>query len=332
MTSRVGSTDTDYDPHHPAAPAPADARDAFAEEVHAGLSQTPKWLSPKWLYDEEGSRLFDQITELEDYYPTRVESSIMREHAADMANAIGEGAVIIEFGSGSSTKTRVLLSRVHALQAYVPVDISEEFLLQSAAELRQDYPGLDVVPVVADYTGAVPLPDRVHDAERRVVYFPGSTIGNFHPSQARHFLQRIARLCGQHGALLIGVDLKKDPRILHAAYNDREGVTAQFNRNLLVRMNRELDANFDLERWVHYAYYNPGEGRIEMHLVSLRDQDVRVDGRTYHFGSGESLWTESSYKFGVDEFGELAASAGLQIRKTWTDAGRRFGVLWLEVA
>ena len=317
--------------HHPAAQAPSDATEAFREEVLAGLGAEPKWLSPKWLYDEKGSQLFDRITDLPEYYPTRVESGIIAEHVGDMAEAIGSGSVLLEFGSGSSIKTRILLDRLDSLSSYVPIDISEEHLLATASALRADYPNLDVVPVVADYTEPIELPRAVETEARRVAYFPGSTIGNFHPEEALRFLTQVADLCGSRGGLLLGVDLKKDPRVLHAAYNDAAGVTAQFNLNLLTRMNRELDADFDLEAFVHYAFYNPEEGRIEMHIVSLRDQVVEVAGETFSFGSGESLWTESSYKHGVEQFGRVAAQAGFSIRHVWTDEARWFGVLYLEL-
>jgi len=317
--------------HHPAAQAPSEATDAFREEVLDGLGTEPKWLSPKWLYDEAGSRLFDQITDLPEYYPTRVESSIMATHVGDMAKAVGNGSVLLEFGSGSSVKTRILLDELGSLSSYVPIDISEEHLLNTAHSLRTDYPHLEVVPVVADYTEPIELPAALEAGARRVAYFPGSTIGNFHPAEALRFLKQVAALCGSHGGLLLGVDLKKDPRVLHAAYNDAAGVTARFNLNLLTRMNRELGADFDLEAFVHYAFYNPEEGRIEMHIVSLREQVVRVAGESFSFGSGESLWTESSYKYGVEQFGRVAARAGFSIRHVWTDEARWFGVLYLEL-
>ncbi len=316
---------------HPAAQAPTDAREAFAAEVREGLRADPKWLSPKWLYDEAGSRLFDEITTLPEYYPTRVESGIMERWGVEMAEAIGEGALLLEFGSGSSTKTRLLLDRLPALAGYVPIDISEEHLLQSADALRREYPHLEVLPVVADYTEPIDLPEDLARAARRVAYFPGSTIGNFHPDEALLFLRRIAGLCGSHGGLLIGVDLKKDPRVLHAAYNDSLGVTARFNLNLLTRMNRELAADFDPSTFVHYAFYNPEEGRVEMHVVSLCEQRVTVSGEQVVFEAGESLWTESSYKYSVAEFGEMAAGAGFSIQQVWTDESRWFGVLYLEL-
>ncbi|MFT5433340.1 MAG: dimethylhistidine N-methyltransferase [Myxococcota bacterium] len=316
--------------HHPAAPAPADEPDAFLEEVLAGLGATPKWLSPKWLYDERGSELFDQITEAEAYYPTRIETGIMQTSVDEMADVAGPGSVLIEYGSGSSAKTRILLERMTELSAYVPIDISEDYLLKTAEGLRGDFPGLQVVPVVADYTQPIQIPEGVDPTAHRVVYFPGSTIGNFHPSEAQRFLRRVAQVCGDWGGLLIGVDLKKDPNILHEAYNDPQGVTAAFNRNLLERMNRELGADFDEDAFVHYAFFDPQEGRVEMHLVSLTDQTVSVRGQEFAFREGETLWTESSYKYALWQFYDLAATAGFEQRQTWTDAGRRFAVIYLE--
>lgn len=315
---------------HPAARAPADAPDAFLEEVLFGLGATPKWLSPKWLYDERGSELFDQITEAEAYYPTRVETGIMELSVDEMAEVAGPGSVLIEYGSGSSAKTRILLERMNDLSAYVPIDISEDYLLKTAEGLRGDFPELQVVPVVADYTQPIQIPEGVDPAAHRVVYFPGSTIGNFHPSEARGFLERIAQVCGDWGGLLVGVDLKKDPNILHEAYNDPQGVTAAFNRNLLTRMNRELGADFDEDAFVHYAFFDPQEGRVEMHLVSLTDQTVSVGGQEFAFRDGETLWTESSYKYALWQFYDLAATAGFEQRQTWTDAERRFAVIYLE--
>ncbi len=316
--------------HHPAATAPTDAPEAFLKEVIEGLSATPKWLSPKWLYDERGSKLFDGITEAAAYYPTRVETEIMRASVAEMADVAGPGSVLIEYGSGSSVKTRVLLERMSDLSAYVPIDISEDHLIKTSEALQAEFPGLNVLPVVADYTQPIRLPDSIDPAAHRVVYFPGSTIGNFHPSEARRFLERIADACGDWGGLLIGVDLKKDPNILHAAYNDPEGITAAFNRNLLTRMNTELGADFDENAFVHYAFYDPQQGRVEMHLVSLVDQVVSLKGRQFSFREGESLWTESSYKYALWQFYDLAASAGFEERRTWTDPERQFAVIYLE--
>ena len=305
-------------------------REAFLSEVLAGLSATPKRISPKWLYDERGSHLFDRITELEEYYPTRIETGILSRNVDEIAGALGEGSVLIEYGSGSSSKTRILLDRLRRLAAYVPIDISRDHLLKSAEALRAEYPSLPVVPVVADYTESYELPPEVDHGAHRVVFFPGSTIGNFHPVEARRFLEGVARVCDHDGGLLIGFDLKKDPAVIHGAYNDAQGVTAEFNLNLMRRMNRELGADFDTGAFLPYAFYNPREGRVEMHLVSMRAQDVRIAGRTFSFAEGESLWTESSYKFSQVEFEALASEAGFDVVRTWTDPARLFAVMYLE--
>jgi dimethylhistidine N-methyltransferase len=303
--------------------------DSFREEVIQGLQQPNKELPSKFFYDEHGSQLFDQITELDEYYPTRTEIAIMRQHAHEMAALLGPHCLLIEYGSGSSTKTRILLDHIEDLAGYVPIDISKEHLLQSAEKLTAAYPDLEVLPVCADYTRQIelPIPERV--VSRRVVYYPGSTIGNFEPEPAKRFLQTIAEVCGQDGGLLIGVDLKKDPEILHHAYNDHKGVTAEFNLNILARINRELEANFQLDQFRHYAFYNPPKGRIEMHLVSLQNQTVRLDDIEIRFKRGESIWTESSYKYNVGEFERLAAAAGFEVAQVWTDPDRLFSVQYL---
>ncbi len=307
-----------------------DSTAEFRAEVLEGLGGRPKRLSPKWLYDERGSELFDEITRLDEYYPTRIETALLRQYGDEMAAALGEGSVLIEYGSGSSTKTRLLLDRLNDLAAYVPIDISEEHLLKTAASLRAEYPSLSVVPVVADYTQPFDLPQAVDGGAHRVVFFPGSTIGNFHPVDARRFLTGVARLCDHDGGLLIGFDLKKDPAVLHRAYNDAAGVTAAFNLNLLRRVNRELGGTFDLDAFWPYALYNPKEGRVEMHLVSRVEQEVEVAGRRFRFDEGESLWTESSYKFSLPQFTALASRAGFEVVRTWTDADRMFAVMYLE--
>jgi dimethylhistidine N-methyltransferase len=306
-------------------------RDRMLAEVLAGLRRWRKRLPCKYFYDAEGSRLFDRICELDEYYLTRTELAIMHRHAGEMAAAIGRRATLIEYGSGSSTKTRVLLDRLSAPAAYVPIDISGEHLRQSAAALARAYPHVEVIPVCADYTTRFDVPDPGASAARRVVYFPGSTIGNFEPDDAAAFLRGIAGVCGPGGGLLIGVDLKKDPATLHAAYNDAQGVTAAFNLNLLARLNRDLDADFDLEAFAHYAFYNPRKGRVEMHLVSRASQDVHVGGETVAFAEGESVFTESSYKYTLPAFARLAAAAGFTPQKVWTDAERQFSVHYLVV-
>ncbi len=308
-----------------AAPFPSPAPSAFQADVEDGLGKTPKSLPCKYFYDERGSELFARICELDAYYPTRTELRIMKAHVDEMTSLIGRRARLVELGSGNSTKTRVLLDRMPNLEAYVPVDISGEYLARAAASLARDYPHVPVVPVCADYSRPFALPVTAR-ATRTVVYFPGSTIGNLLPAEARRFLKVVAQLAGPGGGLLIGVDLKKDPRILHAAYNDPEGVTAAFNLNLLRRINRELGGEFDLARFRHEAFYDSRHGRIEMQLVSSARQIVRVGRTRFAFAEGEPITTEYSYKYDVDEFERLAASAGFSPRRVWTDEQRLFSV------
>lgn len=304
----------------------------FYTEVLFGLRQTPKSLPCKFFYDERGSRLFDQICDLPEYYPTRTEMGIMQAHVAEMTARFGPDCRLVEYGSGSSLKTRILLDHAPHLAAYVPVDISREHLRRSAQALRGIYPALEVLDVCADYTQEFSLPSCRQSIQSTVVYFPGSTIGNFPPSEATDFLARIAALCGKNGGLLIGVDLKKDRQTLEAAYNDAQGVTAAFNLNLLARINRELDGNFALDQWEHRAFYNAVEGRIEMHLVSSRDQPVRIGNAAICFDRGETIHTESSYKYSLDGFAALAKSAGWQVENVWTDPKRLFSVQYLIIA
>jgi dimethylhistidine N-methyltransferase len=305
---------------------------ASREEVLRGLRSPQKELPCKLLYDEIGSELFEQICALDEYYPTRAEMRIMRTHAPEMAARLGPGCLLIEYGSGSSTKIRLLLDHLERPAGYVPIDISGEQLYGSAEAIRQAYPGLEVLPVAADYTAAFDVPSSRQPPLRRVAYYPGSTIGNFVPDDARRFLARIARVCGRDGGLLIGVDLKKDPLMLHRAYNDALGITASFNLNVLARLNRELGATFQLDQFRHYAFYNPVFARVEMHLVSLADQRVRVAGVEIPFERGESIWTEASYKYSVDEFAGLAAAAGWRFEQVWTDDRGLFSVQYLTCA
>jgi dimethylhistidine N-methyltransferase len=295
-----------------------------------GLRRPAKELPCKYFYDELGSRLFDRICELDEYYLTRTELAIL-DHAPEMADLLGPGCLLVEFGSGSGLKTRRLLDHLPEPAAYVPVDLAREHLLQSAAELRARYPGLEVLPLCADFSDDFVLPTPRRPAARRAVYFPGSTIGNFGPVAARRLLRRIARLCGPGGGLLLGTDLQKDPAVLEAAYDDREGVTRDFNLNLLRRINRELGADFDLDAFRHVALYNRRRGRIEMHLVSRRDQVVHLAGTVISFAEGESVRTECSYKYDLDQFRAQAAAAGLDVARVWTDERRRFAVQYLTV-
>lgn len=311
----------------------ATAADGVRTEVLAGLRGRPKTLPPKLFYDERGAELFADICTLEEYYLTRTELAIMRSYAGEMAALAGAGAALVEFGSGEALKVRLLLDCLEEPAAYVPIDISAGQLQRAAADVATRYPGLAVVPVAADYTRPLTLPElpgRGRDA-RRVAYFPGSTIGNLHPPEAVEFLRGVARLCGDGGGLLLGADLRKDPGVLHAAYNDAAGVTAAFNRNLLVRLNRELGATFDPALFRHYAHYSPTAGRVEMHLVSLDAQTVEVAGERVSFERGESIWTESSYKYSPCELESLARDAGFEVVRTWSDPEAWFCVLFLAV-
>lgn len=306
------------------------------EEVLDGLQRRAKELPCKYFYDARGSQLFDRICELDEYYPTRTESHIMHQHGAQMAECLGRNCLLIEYGSGSGTKTRILLD--HLLErncepaAYLPLDISRQHLLQSAARLTEEYPGLAVQPICADYTKGFSLPHFNQRASKTVVYFPGSTIGNFHPQQAHDFLRHIAHICSAHGGLLIGVDLEKSPHVLEAAYNDAQGVTAEFNLNLLRRINHELRADFQLDQWGHHAPYNRQESRMEMHLISRCPQCVHIGGKTICFEDGESILTECSYKYTPATFAHLAAGAGWRLEHIWMDEGRLFSVQYFTVA
>lgn len=303
-------------------------REAFRRDVLAGLSQATRAIPAKYLYDARGSALFDAICEQEEYYPTRTEASILRQHAPEIARLAGPGAALVEYGSGSSVKTRLLLEAMSDLQAYIPIDISRQHLESTARRLREEYPGLRVEPVTGDYMALDELPGPIGDA-RRIGFFPGSTIGNLVPDEAVLFLKRARRLLRAHGALVLGVDLKKDPRKLHDAYNDRAGVTARFTLNLLRRMNRELEANFDLSAFAHDASYNESSGRIEIYVRSLRDQVVVVSGRRFQFTEGERIHTEYSYKYDDEDIAELARRGGFSIAALWTDPERLFAVAFL---
>jgi dimethylhistidine N-methyltransferase len=315
---------------HPSTiPAPS-RTDALTNGVLEGMRKHPRQLSPVWFYDELGSFLFDSICELPEYYLTRTEAEIMRTHAADMAHHIGPDAAIIEFGSGTSTKTRLLLNHLEKAAAYVPVDIARDHLLTAASAIARDYSNLRVIPLCADFTQPFDLPGSVYAAHRRVVYFPGSTLGHFDPEHAHGLLQRMRQIIGANGAVLIGIDLKKDPRILERAYNDRAGVTAEFNVNALRHLNRELGTDFDLDAFEHSAVWVEDQSRIEMHLVSKREQDVRVGDETVHIDKGEHLTTEFCHKYTLETFANLAATAGLSVTRVWMDPAKLFSVQLLE--
>jgi dimethylhistidine N-methyltransferase len=301
-------------------------RSAFAADVLAGLSATPKRLPAKYFYDEAGSRLFERITDLPEYYPTRTEIKILRDHAADIAKSVPEGSALVEFGSGSSRKARVLLRGLPKLAAYVPVDICAEMVEQEAAELRPDFPGLKVLPVVADICYPFDLPQEAKDAPVRVGFFPGSTIGNFEPHEAAAFLRNAAKILGSGARFIIGADLIKPAEVLNAAYNDAQGVTADFNLNMLIRINRELGGNFKLDSFEHHAFYNRERHRVEMHLASLKRQKVKVAGETIDFRAGETIHTENSYKYSPESLGALARGVGWLPAAVWTDPHKFFSI------
>jgi dimethylhistidine N-methyltransferase len=306
------------DPDHPEATA-------FAADVVAGLTSMPKRIPPKYFYDNAGSELFERITTLPEYYPTRCELGILNEHAKDIANLIPAGAALVEFGSGSSTKTRILLRAKSDLAAYVPVDISAQFLAQQAEALRAEYPGIAMLPVAADFSKPFELPAAVAGMPR-AGFFPGSTIGNLEPHEASAFLRHAGRILGRGSMLIVGVDLVKDEKVLNKAYNDTQRITAKFNLNLLTRINRELGAKFDPSTFEHHAFYNRERSRIEMHLASLKRQRVSVCGERIEFRAGETIHTENSYKYSVEAFACLARGAGWSPRQVWTDRDSCFSV------
>jgi dimethylhistidine N-methyltransferase len=303
----------------------------FLYEVVAGLSRPEKTLPCRFLYDEEGSRLFNEICELEEYYPTRTEHQILHDNINEIAGLIGSECRLVEFGSGTSTKTRHLLTHLRNMSGYIPIDISGAQLLESAAQLASEFPDLEINPLEADYGAISEIPDMKRKPRRTVAFFPGSTIGNFDPVAAVAFMRNIALLCGSDGGLLIGFDRKKPKRILEPAYNDRKGVTAMFNLNILARANRELGADFDLAAFRHHAPYNEARGRIEMHLVSQCTQTVHLDAEEFIFEEGEYITTEHSYKYTLPGFAGLALKAGFELVKNWEDRNRLFSVLFLRV-
>jgi dimethylhistidine N-methyltransferase len=303
-----------------------DELSAFETDVLAGLHASPKRLPPKYFYDGVGSQLFERITELPEYYPTRCEIHILRAHGADIARHVPQGAALVEFGSGSSKKARILLRAARPLAAYVPVDICGEMIEQESLELRPDFPGLKVLPVTADITRQFALPQEAQAAPVRVGFFPGSTIGNFEPHEAAAFLRNAGRILGPGATLIVGADLIKPAEVLNAAYNDTAGVTARFNLNLLVRINRELRGTFKLDTFEHHAFYNRERHRIEMHLASLKRQKVKVAGETIDFRAGETIHTENSYKYSVESLGALARGAGWEPAAVWTDERQYFSI------
>ncbi|HEY1773321.1 MAG TPA: L-histidine N(alpha)-methyltransferase [Gammaproteobacteria bacterium] len=306
--------------------------DEMADEVLAGLNERQKTLPCKYFYDAQGSLLFDAICELPEYYLTRTELGIMQTHLGAMASALGERVMLVEPGSGSSVKTRLLLEHLTEPVAYVPVDISREHLVNAADRLNRQYPLLEVLPVCADFNQIFEVPVPARAASRTAVYFPGSTLGNFPPNEAAALLRHMRQLAGNGGALLVGIDLRKDTAVLERAYDDAAGVTARFNLNLLTRINRELEADFDLARFHHRALFNEQESCIEMHLVSAARQTVRVAGERFEFRAGEHILSERSYKHTPEGFASLTARAGLKIEQQWTDDRRYFCVAYLTSA
>lgn len=311
--------------------------DRLCEDVAAGLNTSPKKLPPKYFYDEKGAELFERITGLEAYYPTRTEVGILEQHADEMAARIGPQACLVEFGSGSGEKTWILLRHLISPAAYVPVDISRAQLVEFAVRVSATFPELPVLPVCADYTAEMQLPDATRTGGGTVAFFPGSTLGNFEPDGATAFLRRVRRLVGSDGGMLLGLDLRKDPQIIERAYNDPEGVTAEFNLNLLHRINRECRATFDVEAFHHYAFFDEGNSRIEMRLVSDRAQQVRLcadpdsdRNETFDFGAGEHIVTEYSHKYDLDRFAGMAGIAGWTIDQVWTDEREWFAVILLR--
>jgi L-histidine Nalpha-methyltransferase len=307
---------------------PDEQTSAFAREAIDDLSQHPKRLSPKYFYDATGSELFEAITRLPEYYPTRTELGILRDRGGAISAIIPKGAALIEFGAGATTKVRLLLEQT-ALKAYVPVDISGDFVRAQADSLRKDFPRLAVYPVAADFTAPFELPAAIAGLPK-VGFFPGSTIGNFEPHEACSFLRAAGEILGAGALMIIGVDLEKDERVLYDAYNDAAGVTARFNLNVLVRINRELGGNFDVSAFTHRAIYNRERHRIEMHLISKKPQAVRLLGTSLSFRPGETIHTENSYKYSIDRFAALARGSGWKVKQSWTDAAGMFSVHALQ--
>ncbi len=301
----------------------------FHDDIVKGLSAPEPYILPKYFYDEAGSRLFEEICSTEEYYPTRTEVSIIRDNIDSIVETLGEDCLLIEPGSGDSYKVRLLLDALRPI-AYLPIDISRRYLQDEAQKLAAEFTWLNVHAVCADFTGKLELPYHV-ESTNKVAFFPGSTIGNFLPEQAIIVLDEIRMMVGNGGGLLIGVDLQKDTNILNTAYNDKKGFTEQFNKNLLIRINRELGADFDIEQYAHSAFFNEENYRIEMHLVSLREQSVTIDEHVFHFAKGQSIVTEYSHKYTVKHFQKLAGKAGFKCVKTWLDEEQLFCVFYLSV-
>ncbi|MBF0195569.1 MAG: L-histidine N(alpha)-methyltransferase [Magnetococcales bacterium] len=311
-----------FDDNHP-------TTKSLIEEVLSGLNKKQKTIPPKFFYDSKGSKLFDQITQLPEYYPTRTEIGIIKTYRNEMAQCIGKSPVLIELGSGSSLKVQLLLEGLQPV-IYIPIDISRDHLLESSRSLARYFPDISVHAVCDDYSSSLSLPD-LPQGHPKVAFFPGSSIGNFEPEEALALLQRVADILGPGGGMLIGVDLQKDAKILNAAYNDDQNVTSEFNLNLLTRINSETEADFDITKFYHHAYYNEKMERIEMHLVSSEAQEVNVNGESFQFQAGESIHTENSCKYTLQSFRKMAALAGFETVKVWTDSKSYFSIHYIEL-
>jgi dimethylhistidine N-methyltransferase len=306
----------------------ARAEDLFSEVIN-GLSKPQKSLPSKLFYDEKGSKLFDEICELDEYYPTKTETKIMNDNIEEMASHIGDECVLVELGSGSSVKIRFLIDHLPTLAAYIPVDISANHLIKSTEDLKSDHPDLVVYPLNADYTKYFKLPSISVSYKTIDAFYPGSTIGNFTPKEAKEFLKRIVKTCGKNSGLLIGIDLKKDTKVLNAAYNDSKGVTAEFNLNILKHINKELDTDFKVKNFIHHAFYNEEFGRIEMHLISNREQCVSINGNKIYLEKEETILTEYSYKYSLNDFAEVVKGI-YKIENVWVDEKDLFSVQFLR--
>ena len=305
--------------------------DDFLQDTLIGLAATPKKMSPKYFYDQKGSQLFDAICTTQEYYVTRTEIDLLQSLIPVLSKLAGSDAAIVEYGSGTSVKVRTLLDGLDKVSSYLAIDISRTHLINACRVLADDYPDIAIGAICADFTAPISLPEISRKKGRVIGFLPGSTIGNFAPKDAGDFLARAARMLGEGGALLMGVDLKKDPKILNAAYNDEQGITAAFNLNLLTRMRGELGAKLNQDNFRHRAFYNGDQGRIEMHLESETDQTVHLGGKQFTFSAGETIHTENSYKYGLEEFATLAESAGFCAKHAWSDPKGLFSLHWLEV-
>ena len=301
---------------------------SMLQEVLEGMGRSEKKLPSKYFYDERGSQLFDEITKLEEYYPTRTEWTILEDNVYEMREILSDNVLLIEPGSGSSKKTRVLLDHIPSICCYIPMDISGDYLQKVAEGLREEYPQIDIQPLYTDYTRPFLLPE-IHLNAQKVVFFPGSTIGNFEPKTVRRFFKVISDLVGDDGGLFIGVDLKKDRKVLEAAYDDKKGITAQFNKNMLIHINNELDSDFDPDKFEHRSIWNEEKGRIEMHLIANQTHSITIDGKVFSIQEGEFIHTENSHKYSLDEF-EKIVEPWFKVSKVWTDKNKYFSVQFLE--